>query len=68
MKKNQAAVELGSLGGKASAARLTKEQRIERATRAGLARKLKCECGRAECGICYHREYKRKWRATRNAG
>jgi hypothetical protein len=36
--KNLAAVELGRLGGKASAAALTEEQRIQRARNAALAR------------------------------
>ncbi len=37
MKKNPAAVALGKLGGKASAARLTEAQRKARASKAGRA-------------------------------
>jgi hypothetical protein len=40
-KKNQAAVELGKLGGKASAAALTDAQRKQRARNAALARSKK---------------------------
>ena len=40
MSKNPAAVQLGSLGGKASAKKLTKKQRKERATKASHSRKI----------------------------
>jgi hypothetical protein len=42
-KKNRAAVELGRKGGKASAARLTDEQRKEKARKAAQARWRKKE-------------------------
>jgi hypothetical protein len=38
--------KLGAKGGKASASRLTKEQRIERARKAGKARQVKAKGGR----------------------
>ncbi len=45
MPKNPAAVALGSLGGKASANALTKEQRIARAKKAVDAREAKKKAG-----------------------
>jgi len=40
--------ELGRKGGKASADRLTKKQRVERARAAGLARQAKAKKGRSK--------------------